>query len=280
MIKNMDVETNLLKNKHKSITSWVDLTRLFTSIMASIAIPIVIFFVGKNIESTLKAKELEAKYVEIAVGILTQPPSLGTENLRNWAIENINEYAEIKFSEEAVDELKNESLPTIGKTFENTAPNYTISTSPRNIEYIVITDTQEATMNSALRVFNDPSYRTSYHYLIGTGGEIERLVSEEHIAWHAGKSTWEGNQNLNRYSIGIGMIHLSSNWLDLTEGHPAINPEYTTEQLDALVILLKDILERRELTVEAVITKEDITQGRFETDLSGAQLEIIKSRLR
>lgn len=90
--------------------SWMELMKLLVTAIASIAIPITIFFVGKGIEGSIKKKELETKYVEISVNILIQEPNPETENLRIWAIDNINQYSEIKLSDQAINELKKKPL--------------------------------------------------------------------------------------------------------------------------------------------------------------------------
>ena len=55
---------------------------------------------------------------------------------------------------------------------------------------------------SIKRLIN-PKYKVSCHYLIDRKGEILRLVEDNKIAWHAGKSKWKKFINLNKNSIGI-----------------------------------------------------------------------------
>jgi len=90
------------------IIKWL---RLLVKTIATIAIPIVLLYVGNNIENSLRSKELEAKYVELSVSILTMEPNGDTDNLRSWAIDSINLYAEVKLSEPIKRELKLKALP-------------------------------------------------------------------------------------------------------------------------------------------------------------------------
>lgn len=43
----------------------------------------------------------------------------------------------------------------------------------------------------------------SAHFLIRRDGELIQFVSADDRAWHAGKSSWQGRDNCNDYSIGI-----------------------------------------------------------------------------
>lgn len=43
----------------------------------------------------------------------------------------------------------------------------------------------------------------SAHFLIRRDGEVVQFVSCDKRAWHAGRSSWQGRDNCNDYSIGI-----------------------------------------------------------------------------
>ena len=45
--------------------------------------------------------------------------------------------------------------------------------------------------------------KVSTHYFIERSGRVIRLVADEHRAWHAGVSSFEGRDNCNDYSLGI-----------------------------------------------------------------------------
>jgi N-acetylmuramoyl-L-alanine amidase len=47
------------------------------------------------------------------------------------------------------------------------------------------------------------SGNVSAHLLIGRDGRVAQMVPFNRVAWHAGKSTWDGLSGLNHYSIGI-----------------------------------------------------------------------------
>ncbi len=57
----------------------------------------------------------------------------------------------------------------------------------------------EATVAHMLR----PESRVSYHVLIDLDGSRASLVADEHIAWHAGVSTFQGRPNCNEFLLGV-----------------------------------------------------------------------------
>ena len=49
----------------------------------------------------------------------------------------------------------------------------------------------------------DPASQVSYHGLIAPDGTRHRLVADEHIAWHAGASTFLGRTRCNDFLLGL-----------------------------------------------------------------------------
>jgi hypothetical protein len=72
---------------------------------------IVIAVAGMVVDSTLKSREVNVKYVGMAVDILRAKPDPSQKNLRSWAINVINAYSKIPLPLEAQEELKTNSLP-------------------------------------------------------------------------------------------------------------------------------------------------------------------------
>ena len=69
------------------------------------------------------------------------------------------------------------------------------------------------------------------HFLINQKGGIYRLVKDEHISWHAGKSCWGKYKNLNKNSIGIELTK---------KGHQFGYTNYKKKQLMSLFTTLKN----------------------------------------
>lgn len=56
---------------------------------------------------------------------------------------------------------------------------------------------------SAIKTLVDPAVKASAHLVVGRDGSITQLVPFNVIAWHAGKSAYEGRTGFNDFSIGI-----------------------------------------------------------------------------
>ena len=69
--------------------------------------------------------------------------------------------------------------------------------------------------------------------MLAEDGTAYRLVPEERVAWHAGRSSWRGREALNGTSIGIEIVNLHGDRHD-----------YPPQQIAALIELCRDILAR------------------------------------
>lgn len=100
----------------------------------------------------------------------------------------------------------------------------------------------------------------SSHYLIAEGPPtIYRLVDENRRAWHAGESAWNGRTWLNSSSIGIELVNRG--YVEGDDGRRLWYP-YSDAQIDALVVLLKDIMQRHGLKPGAIVGHSDIAPQR------------------
>lgn len=99
----------------------------------------------------------------------------------------------------------------------------------------------------------------SSHYLIDANPPtIYRLVDESRRAWHAGDSSWQGRTWLNASSIGIEIVH--PGYRDTPQGRHW--QPWDQAQIDRLIPLLQDILQRHGLSPERVIGHSDIAPQR------------------
>jgi len=99
-----------------------------------------------------------------------------------------------------------------------------------------------------------PLPKVSAHYVVDEAGQIYSLVPEEHRAWHAGVSSWEGDGEVNARAIGIEIVN---------GGHDFQLPEFPGAQIDGVIALLKDILGRwPELNPKRVVAHSDIAPAR------------------
>ena len=80
---------------------------------------------------------------------------------------------------------------------------------------------------SIIRLCN-PKSEVSSHFLISKNGKIYRLVDDNKVAWHAGKSCWGKYKNLNKNSIGIELVN---------KGHKIQYENFTSLQINNLIQL-------------------------------------------
>ena len=71
-------------------------------------------------------------------------------------------------------------------------------------------------------------HQVSCHYVIDRKGKIFKMVDENRIAWHAGKSKWKQFKNLNKSSIGIELEN---------KGHKFGYQKFPSKQINVLINL-------------------------------------------
>ena len=98
----------------------------------------------------------------------------------------------------------------------------------------------------------------SAHYLVSdeTPPRIFRLVDETRRAWHSGLSGWKGNRLLNASSIGIEIVH--PGFRIGPDGQRIYQP-FPQSQIDALVPLVKDIVQRHQIRPDRILGHGEVT---------------------
>lgn len=97
--------------------------------------------------------------------------------------------------------------------------------------------------------------QVSAHYMVEEDGRIFQLVAEEKRAWQAGRSWWQGNEDLNSRSIGIEIVN---------GGHDFGLPPYPDVQIAAVIALCQDILARWPIAPHRIVAHSDIAPDRKE----------------
>ena len=133
------------------------------------------------------------------------------------------------------------------------SPNFDERPKGTKINSIIIHYTGMKTFEEAYKKLCDKSSKVSSHYLIGRDGRIINLVDEKYRAWHAGVSRWKGIDNLNNNSIGIELEN---------PGHEFGYISFSKKQMDALILLCKEIKKRYDIKAEWVLGHSDISPGR------------------
>lgn len=119
----------------------------------------------------------------------------------------------------------------------------------RRPQYVILHHTTNSTAEQALATLTSTASEVSAHYLVGRDGRIYYLVDELRRAWHAGDSYWAGNRDLNSASIGIE--------LDNTGEEP-----FAEAQIEALIVLLRDITTRWRMPPQNILGHGDVAPGR------------------
>ena len=95
--------------------------------------------------------------------------------------------------------------------------------------------------------------KVSCHYAVDENGRITQMVPEHLRAWHAGVSSWAGEEDINSCSIGIE-IHNPGHHIDYWEFPPG--------QMAAVAALCLDIVQRNKIRPERVLGHSDVAPQR------------------
>jgi N-acetylmuramoyl-L-alanine amidase len=119
----------------------------------------------------------------------------------------------------------------------------------REPNFVVIHHTSDASAEISLNTLTDRAQAVSAHYLIRKDGKILQLVDESRRAWHAGKSYWGGDTDVNSASIGIE--------LDNNGEEP-----FADKEIAALLDLLGDISKRYKIPPANYLAHADVAPTR------------------
>ena len=86
------------------MNNWEKAKIVFTGI-ASILIPLMLGFIGNEYSTSLKERELQGKFVELAINILSEEPTKENENIRRWGIDVINMYSGVPLDKPTKEDL-------------------------------------------------------------------------------------------------------------------------------------------------------------------------------
>jgi N-acetylmuramoyl-L-alanine amidase len=98
-----------------------------------------------------------------------------------------------------------------------------------------------------------PMNRVSSHYLVYEDGRVFQLVDEAKRAWHAGRGSWDGETDLNSCSVGIEIAN---------GGHDYGLPDFPDVQIQNVMTLVRQIMERHGLDPHHVIGHSDLAPSR------------------
>lgn len=133
------------------------------------------------------------------------------------------------------------------------SPNHGERAQGAPIDMVVLHYTGMPTAEAALQRLCDPRAEVSAHYLVNEDGSILQCVPEARRAWHAGRSFWKGETDINSRSIGIEIVN---------PGHEHGYRAFPEEQIDAVIGLVADICRRHGIDPWMVLGHSDIAPER------------------
>ena len=132
----------------------------------------------------------------------------------------------------------------------NYSPNFDLKKRKKSkIKYLIFHYTGMKSDKSAIERLTDINSKVSCHYYIDQKGQIIQMVPDLYVAWHAGKSFWKNDKNLNKNSIGIELVN---------RGHQYGYQNYTKKQINKLVLLCKHLIKKYKIKKRLILGHSDI----------------------
>lgn len=133
------------------------------------------------------------------------------------------------------------------------SPNFGERKDGKQINTIILHYTGMITGEAAEDWLCNPKSEVSSHYLVHEDGRIVQMVRERDRAWHAGKSFWKGETDMNSVSVGIEIVN---------PGHVLGYSEFPSRQINAVIRLCRGIILRHGILPDRVLAHSDIAPGR------------------
>jgi N-acetylmuramoyl-L-alanine amidase len=153
-------------------------------------------------------------------------------------------------------------------------------------EMIVCHYTVSRSGPATARSLADETQRASVHLVVERDGDMIQQVPFDRIAWHAGKSSWNGSESCSRFSIGIEICNWgplfpggNGGWLNVYkkpvadteafhgrhQGPPGFAWEHWERYTDEQMITLAEVgrlLVATYPTITEIVGHDDIAPGR------------------
>src|SRR3954471_12342197 len=133
------------------------------------------------------------------------------------------------------------------------SPNHGDRNKGRQPDMIVLHYTGMPDVEGALARLCTAGTEVSAHYVVLEDGRIVQCVPEAKRAWHAGASSWAGEEDVNSCSIGVEIVNRGHDW-----GYP----EFPLRQIAAVIALCRGIMLRRNIPPHRVLGHSDVAPAR------------------
>lgn len=180
-------------SRDQRISNWEALERI-SKTLSIFAIPVVLGFGGWIIQQRLQNQTVSRDYVQLAVSILKEPKDSKIDpQMRDWAVQLLNENSPTKFNQHVVDQLKagTTQLPETFNVTQPVVPEVSASGNPKgeagDWELKGFDSLIHKDVEAALQAFaNADKLYPSYHNV----SEIKKLLEKNREALNA--ATKEG----------------------------------------------------------------------------------------
>ena len=133
------------------------------------------------------------------------------------------------------------------------SPNFGDRNNGRVADMILLHYTGMPDVEGAIAQLCTPGTDVSAHYIVLEDGRIVQSVPEAKRAWHAGVSSWAGEEDINSCSIGVEIINRGHDW-----GYP----DFPSRQIAAVIALCRGIILRRKIPPHRVLGHSDVAPAR------------------
>lgn len=156
------------------------------------------------------------------------------------------------FQDDKLAQLALEKPDFAGATLDP-SPNFGPRRGGKTPIFLIQHYTGLATAQEAIDILKSPEMQVSAHYLVFEDGQVSQMVSEKARAWHAGKSFWKGETDINSASIGIEIVNPG-----VLQNYPA----FKDAQIETVIRLSRDICARHAIPPQNVLAHSDIAPAR------------------
>ena len=119
----------------------------------------------------------------------------------------------------------------------------------KDIQYLIIHYTGMQSARLSMERLKNPNSKLSCHYFINRNGDIYKMIDDNKVAWHAGKSKWKNIRNLNKCSLGIEIQN---------KGHFIDYQNFPKKQISSLIVLIKSFFKKYKIKKTNVLGHSDI----------------------
>ena len=136
----------------------------------------------------------------------------------------------------------------------NYSPNFNSNKrKSKQIKFLIFHYTGMRKENDAINRLTNIQSEVSSHYLVQRNGNINVMVPDLYVAWHAGKSSWKSYKSLNKNSIGIEISN---------PGHEHTYINFSKKQIKSILYLSKSLIKKYNIKLSNVLGHSDIAPFR------------------